>query len=198
MAEEVSHYEILQVSQNACVEVIQAAYRALQRQFHPDAGGTGELSEALNKARDILLDPLERNRYDATLKIGGVRAKAPRQAATDDANGAERTYVICPKCRTRTMVDYHALDDARCFGCDNYLLPREAQPPRVEDQKVEQAPTPQGTGSGAMVIRTIGLMVPAWIAYRLVLAVHGHLGPTVAILAVAAWLSWLVLAATKN
>ena len=74
-------YLILQVDPSAHRDVIQAAYRVLARQLHPD--GT-ELSDAashrkmtdLNWAYSILRDTNRRAEYDRERRVGVVRGRA--------------------------------------------------------------------------------------------------------------------------
>ena len=63
-------YEILEVSESASVETITAAYKSLSSRYHPDNQETGDTNkmQALNNARDVLLDPVKRKTYDALLK----------------------------------------------------------------------------------------------------------------------------------
>jgi curved DNA-binding protein CbpA len=60
------YYLILQVHPQAGPEVIQAAYRRLARQHHPDAvGGADDAAmKELNEAYAVLSDPSQRTRYD--------------------------------------------------------------------------------------------------------------------------------------
>lgn len=61
----ITHYAVLQVSENASVEVINAAWKALQRKFHPDSGaGDADMSKLVNHAHDVLTDPKQRAAYD--------------------------------------------------------------------------------------------------------------------------------------
>jgi DnaJ-domain-containing protein 1 len=60
-------YEILQVSPKAGPEVIQAAYRALARTYHPDVNASPDAARQmrqLNAAYGVLSDPQRRARYD--------------------------------------------------------------------------------------------------------------------------------------
>ncbi|MNR94114.1 DnaJ-like protein [compost metagenome] len=68
--QELSYYDLLQVSPHACKEVIEAAYRALQKQMHPDQGGDTELAQVINRAKEVLTDPTERTRYNTRIRIG--------------------------------------------------------------------------------------------------------------------------------
>jgi DnaJ domain len=71
----VNHYDRLKVTQDAPPEVIRAAYRALANRLHPDrtgsAGGPDDDAHtqmsALNTAYEVLIDPVLRRDYDATL-----------------------------------------------------------------------------------------------------------------------------------
>ncbi|MDO8556550.1 MAG: protein kinase [Nanoarchaeota archaeon] len=58
-------YEILQVQPRAEQEVVQAAYYALVKIHHPDPNDTtGNLIRRLNEAKETLLDPGKRKKYD--------------------------------------------------------------------------------------------------------------------------------------
>ena len=57
-------YEILNVSQRAEPEVIKAAYRALMFKYHSDKTGDDRIAVQLNTAKEILLDPDKRAKYD--------------------------------------------------------------------------------------------------------------------------------------
>lgn len=60
-----SYYDLLEVSPRARPEVIEAAYKALVKQYHPDKiGGDERHTKALNEAKEVLLDPGKRSRYD--------------------------------------------------------------------------------------------------------------------------------------
>jgi preprotein translocase subunit Sec63 len=58
------YYRILQVHPEASLEVIQAAYRRLARQRHPDSGGSNAAMQELNEAYEVLSDPVKRQDYD--------------------------------------------------------------------------------------------------------------------------------------
>ena len=58
------HYRLLQVREEAEAEVIQAAFRALARKYHPDFGGDAERMVALNEAWEVLGDEDRRQAYD--------------------------------------------------------------------------------------------------------------------------------------
>lgn len=68
-----NYYEILEVGKNASPEVINMAYKALIKKYHPDVyqGPSDEANikmQELNEARDILLNPNKRKAYDEWLE----------------------------------------------------------------------------------------------------------------------------------
>jgi molecular chaperone DnaJ len=76
-------YETLEVSPVARPAVIKAAYRCLAREYHPDRN-PGDTEAAarmalINHAYSVLLDPLQRARYDKRLGIsaGERRGQGP-------------------------------------------------------------------------------------------------------------------------
>ena len=76
-------YAMLGVDRGAEPEVIDAAYRALARKYHPDvnrAPDAAERTRLLNEAYRTLHDAAERAKYDATLRLGAAPAPAPVQA----------------------------------------------------------------------------------------------------------------------
>jgi curved DNA-binding protein len=74
------YYKILQVDPSADPDVINAAYRKLAEKHHPDRNPdprSVERMKALNVARDVLLDPEQRARYDDARRRDAA-ASAPR------------------------------------------------------------------------------------------------------------------------
>jgi DnaJ family protein B protein 4 len=69
-----THYEILNVDQNASEHEIKKSYRKLSLQYHPDrTGGDTEATEKykqINEAHEILSDPQKREQYNMELKFG--------------------------------------------------------------------------------------------------------------------------------
>src|SRR3954453_8267951 len=64
-----THYEILEISESASLEVVRAAHRALVKRYHPDVGEDAdpERMKLINEAWEVLSDPERRAAYDATL-----------------------------------------------------------------------------------------------------------------------------------
>lgn len=66
-----NYYQILGVKEDAGEIEIKKAYRKLAREFHPDVKQTSEAEEAfkeINRAYDILSNPLKRADFDAALR----------------------------------------------------------------------------------------------------------------------------------
>jgi DnaJ-class molecular chaperone len=64
---ETTLYDILDVSREADVDEIRAAYRRLTSNVHPDRGGSGALFRLVQEAYETLRDPLRRREYDQLL-----------------------------------------------------------------------------------------------------------------------------------
>lgn len=82
-----SHYHVLQVSREATVQEITAAYRALARRYHPDRNPAADAKarmQAINEAYAVLRDPARRQRYDATLEPAATY-RSPRQPRPEPA-----------------------------------------------------------------------------------------------------------------
>jgi DnaJ-class molecular chaperone len=67
------HYKTLQVTRDAEPEVIERAFKALTRKYHPDRASDSDRTSAnrrmqrLNEAYEVLRDPERRRAYDAEL-----------------------------------------------------------------------------------------------------------------------------------
>jgi DnaJ-class molecular chaperone len=67
------HYRTLQVTRDAEPEVVERAYKALSRKYHPDRAAPGDHADAnrrmqaINEAYRVLRDPDSRRAYDAVL-----------------------------------------------------------------------------------------------------------------------------------
>lgn len=73
-------YQTLQVDPEADSEVIEAAFRRLALKYHPDRTTEANAEERMREiltAKDVLLDPQQRQRYDRSLgierRIDGLR-----------------------------------------------------------------------------------------------------------------------------
>lgn len=70
MSHRPTYYELLGVTPQAPLEIIQAVYRAWMKalKVHPDLGGDEELAKKLNEAYETLKDPKKRLIYNASLR----------------------------------------------------------------------------------------------------------------------------------
>ena len=70
-------YDALGINKKATPEDIKRAYRGRARKTHPDAGGSADEFALVCRAKDILSDPVRREKYDRT---GEEDAGGPDQA----------------------------------------------------------------------------------------------------------------------
>ena len=101
-------YRVLQVIPEAEPEVIQAAYRALARKYHPDLGGSEAQMAMLNTAWETLRDEAERARYDQLRKEAAAQMTEaaryvvrPPTAASTPAAGPAPSHA-----RSGTVLDF--------------------------------------------------------------------------------------------
>jgi len=84
-----NYYHILGLQENASLEEIKRAYRRLAREYHPDVTATPEAEarfKEINRAYDVLSDPLKRADYDRTLHPTEEEApKPPPEPGTEEA-----------------------------------------------------------------------------------------------------------------
>jgi serine/threonine protein kinase len=88
-------YQVLEVSPGARIGVIEAAYRALMKDMHPDVTATvsGEHAKIVNEAHDILTDPDRRRKYDRDRRSVTPKTIGPYKVLGTIAEGGfGRTY----------------------------------------------------------------------------------------------------------
>jgi len=94
------YYQVLQVSPGADAEAIQAAYRALCKQYHQDTGRQGasvEMMRLINEAYAVLSDATRRQAYDAQYRrevLGARRTNPLRAGERSLALGAGLTLAL--------------------------------------------------------------------------------------------------------
>jgi curved DNA-binding protein CbpA len=102
-------YHLLQVIPDAEPEVIQAAYRALARKYHPDMGGTDLQMAMLNAAWETLRDRGGRELYDRERKESAAAQPVPTaQRGTDERPPATTVSPRprSPRSRPGTVLDF--------------------------------------------------------------------------------------------
>jgi DnaJ domain len=80
----IDYYKVLQVDRDAEPEVIEAAYRALSKKYHPDVNRTQDSETRMaqiNMAYDVLGDPLKRRDYNS-IREGLSRYARPSEETT--------------------------------------------------------------------------------------------------------------------
>ena len=83
-------YTTLQVTENAFPEVIEAAWKALCKKFHPDVNPNADprIMQWINRAHEILSDPEKRQQYDLGLAVERQRQQAvQRTVHTESGHG---------------------------------------------------------------------------------------------------------------
>lgn len=82
-----NHYEVLEVSPKASLEVIRAAYKSLMQRYHPDKNGSesAERAPLIALAYDVLSNPEKRLAYDRALNGKPLPEQAPGTTRRHDA-----------------------------------------------------------------------------------------------------------------
>jgi curved DNA-binding protein CbpA len=99
------YYEILQVSPNADLEVIDAAYRRLARKFHPNTCAdplAGRMMALLNEAAGVLSDGHRRRSYDAKRREQNSTRQQSHEKRSETAGAATKASSEPPSHKTTT------------------------------------------------------------------------------------------------
>jgi len=102
-----THYEVLGVQPDAPAEVIEAAYRALSKRYHPDARGPHVSSEKfarVTEAYDVLRDPERRRAYDEELAAAARVANSQPRPAPSTTVPPIRPEVVAIDTAFRSML----------------------------------------------------------------------------------------------
>ncbi len=102
-----TYYEILEITQDASLEIIKAAYKVMVKKYHPDNnenGGDGNAIMEVNLAYEILSDPEKRRKYDEQLKLENQRAEEVKFSNTEKQwenyaqpnSGTQQSYEVQP------------------------------------------------------------------------------------------------------
>ena len=90
MVDAADYYEFLQISPNAQPETVQRVYRFLASRYHPDNPETGDAEKflLLNRAYEVLSEPMRRAQYDESLRARPARCH-PIFESVDFLDGIE-------------------------------------------------------------------------------------------------------------
>ena len=87
-----NYYKILEVDRDASPEVIEKAYRALAKKYHPDLQESNMKQKAeeklklINEAYEVLSNPDSKAKYDATLKQNEVSEEDFNRISEENRN----------------------------------------------------------------------------------------------------------------
>ena len=94
-------YNLLGVARNATEAEIKAAYRALVKQHHPDAGGDEVQIVALNAAWEVLGEGERRRAYDSRTAPASAARQGSAPPAAEAASARAATRPPAPLRRSR-------------------------------------------------------------------------------------------------
>lgn len=92
-----NYYEVLEVSEKASKEVIEKAYKALAKKYHPDLNIDNKLEaeekmKQINEAFDVLIDDEKRANYDSVLnkkrEIEKRKEEISKNSVSSDSNSS--------------------------------------------------------------------------------------------------------------
>lgn len=128
-----SYYDVLGVTPDSETPVIEAAYRALMKRYHPDVRSAGDSrrSAEINEAYAVLRDPRKRMEYDEQL---GLRPKPPAIQGGVRASTAPRGK-DCPDCGESLRPSARI-----CRFCGYEFWPADAD---EEDEELTSGPPPR-------------------------------------------------------
>ena len=85
MTDDMTHYDVLQIPENASTELINKQWKKLSLKHHPDRDGDPTEMVKVNTAKDVLSDANARMTYDRKLQ----RERQAREAAAMEAAAME-------------------------------------------------------------------------------------------------------------
>ena len=96
-----THYENLQIAENASPEVIKGAYKFLSQKWHPDKNPDNRaeaerIHKILNEAFAVLSDPGRRKEHDEWIYQQREEARAPQSGHIPPAQTAESATASKP------------------------------------------------------------------------------------------------------
>ena len=169
-----SPYEVLGVRDDADIEVIQAAFRALARRYHPDkAGPGGEIKmKEINAAWEILSDPSRRASYDAERRLANARASSPVPGTgppTSSATTSPKEQPSAPPGQQNTNSSAREWFETHTGTAVESNRRGQSVPYRAESaqgsQNISKRDKHAWTLSGSITVRTLSVAVRAirWV-----------------------------------
>jgi len=130
-----NYYRILHVQPDAPLEIIKSSYRALLLKLkkHPDLGGDHWESALLNEAKEVLIDPKKRSKYDRDflqMHTRSSRSKSscsleriypPRSTAMSSVFSGGVFSRVCRFCNKLEQHSVPLVPDTRCSSCHSPL-----------------------------------------------------------------------------
>ncbi|WP_439518870.1 J domain-containing protein [Hydrogenophaga sp.] len=171
MAEKLhTHYANLKVTQNAPVEVIKAAYKAMAQKYHPDrhpGDGAQRVMQGLNESWNVLSDPVLRAEHDAWIAEQEAirlppRRRRSRKTVSVRRPGALASLSIFVAVSSVSVAVYSALSD-------DFRAPAVARPDAAERPlalvRVPQTPAsarehPKDDGRSGRALLEFGQALP--------------------------------------
>jgi Mce-associated membrane protein len=160
-------YDVLGVRRDASPEEIKAAWRDATDKFEPGSG-SGQF-RMFNEAADVLLDPEQRRRYDATLDA--ERAPETAQASTGTAPGTAAATTSAPVLERDPAP---ASDSETVPDTDEHASPdTEAPPAPARRRRSRGVSTGVLAALGGLNLLTLGLVAVLTLAVLVATAITG-------------------------
>jgi Mce-associated membrane protein len=162
-------YDVLGVRRDASPEEIKAAWRDATDKFEPGSG-SGQF-RMFNEAADVLLDPEQRRRYDATLDA--ERAPETAHASTGTAPRTAAATTPAPVLERDPAPD-SASDSGTVPDTDDHASPDTEAPPAPARRRGSRGvSTGVLAALGALNLLTLGLVAVLTLAVLVATAITG-------------------------
>ena len=168
-----NYYEVLGVKQDASLDDIKKAYRALQKKYHPDVykgdnpDYAAEMVKRANEAYDVLSDETKRAQYDQQLQYGTYTGQGYSDPYRQSyGNPFEQGYANPFGQRTYYYTRYRSTDDADQYGEYDPFTGQYRQPGEEQGDQ-NQPPFGFHYMQPAGCLRTAVIMGLVWLGLSL-------------------------------